>query len=66
MFKTQSVTITSLALMLLTNVLVLFGVEISDESLTHFLQTGITIVLGITAWWGRVRIGGINWLGKRI
>lgn len=65
-FKKESLTISALATMLAVNILVgVFGVEISDESFTNFLQTMMTIVLGIVAWIGRVRAGGIDWLGRR-
>ena len=67
MFKNQSVTISALATMIAVNILAdVFGIEIHDETFTQWIQTSITIVLGIVAWWGRKRAGGVNWLGRRI
>ena len=62
----QSLTITSLALLIGLNVLTgFFGVEISDANFTQWIETGGTIVLGMVAWYGRKRAGGINWFGRR-
>ena len=66
MFKKESLTISSLLAMLVVNVLVdVFGVQVSDENFTQFLQTGTTIVLGLIAWYGRVRLGDVNLFGVR-
>ena len=66
MFKKESLTISSLLAMLVVNVLVdVFGVQVSDENFTQFLQTGTTIVLGLIALYGRVRLGDVNLFGVR-
>ncbi len=35
------------------------------EEVNQFLDAAITVVLLLTAWYGRVRVGDITWWGKR-
>ena len=62
----QSLTISSLAVMILLNLLTqVFGIEIGDANFTEFINTGGTIMFGLVAWYGRVRKGDITILGRR-
>lgn len=64
--KNQSLTISSLAALVVLNLLTqVFGIEISDANFTQFIETGGTIVLGLVAWYGRWRKGDVNILGRR-
>ncbi len=59
---------------LTTNSILILFVSFMKEGLgvdftTSEYETAITVVIGIvvavSAWYGRVRAGGINWVGKR-
>lgn len=61
----MSVTILGLVVAVLSKVVQVSGVNISNADLTAFLTTGGQLIGAGLIYWGRVRQGDITWYGAR-
>ncbi len=61
----QSLTITSLVVLALTLIFEKMGLEIAQSDLSTTVITIVKIASVIGVWFGRWRIGDINWLGRK-
>ena len=61
----MSITIPSIIILIIIKLLDWAGIKIGAEQLNEFIQTGGTIILGLTAWYGRWRAGDVKWFGGR-
>lgn len=62
----MSQTYIATAVLLVTNVLNLLGIDVGGEQMTTTLTTIITILSGLWIMWRRFRSGDINAFGKRV
>ena len=62
----MSLTISSIAIIIVLKIFEWMGIKIGAEQLNDFVQTGGTIILGLIAWYGRWRAGDVKWFGARI
>jgi len=60
-----SVTYGGLVLMLISNLLKAAGIEIASEELSPFIYTGLDILGGLVAAYGRWRQGDVSVLGVK-
>ena len=61
-----SVTFVSNIVLVLVFVSKLLGWEVGSEELTTTVQVLFGFAAALGVFWGRVRAGGVNWLGLKI
>lgn len=62
----MSITISSLAVFLLNQLITRAGIEAIEESdLLAVIKVLVSIVSAVGVWWGRYRLGDITWYGRR-
>ena len=62
----MSLTYSGIATLIISKVMDMAGVQIGNEEITKFIETGLLLVGGFAAFYGRWRKGGVRWFGGRI
>lgn len=60
-----SVTIISLAVGVIATALKGVGLDVVEQDIETFVLTGVQIISAIGIYWGRYRVGDINFFGKK-
>lgn len=60
-----SITYIGVIVMFISKIMDMSGVQISNEEITKFIETGLVIFGGLLAFWGRWRLGKITIFGIR-
>ena len=60
-----SITYIGIIVLVVSKIMDIAGVSIGGEEITKFIETGMVLVGGFIAFWGRYRAGQIKWFGGR-
>ena len=61
----MSLTYSGIATLIISKVMDMAGVQIGNEEITKFIETGLVLVGGFAAFYGRWRKKDITWFGAR-